>query len=287
MNVLSGVLISFKVLNGTLNDSYFHRNGTFQFYEPSFNEISSAFSLFSYDNTTNPLIGSCFNLYLKPYLKSNKLNYFKDLIRDVKDDSLSLFSYTIMLYNANFGHAQIYSVIYENGLMNEIKVTKRNHSFNPFIIQNGKTAFLLYTMNFFYIFGFIFVSFIVGRNFSHHIIDLIKLKKYFFEWVDWIDLIVICFSFTSQVMFYKLILFNFELFPIQIGNPYLFSQWVSHSQDILNYNRITGLAILFIMIRLIRILYTSFPNFGIVFETMAFASRQIFAFIIMLICMMF
>ena len=88
-------------------------------------------------------------------------------------------------------------------------------------------------------------------------------------------------------MFYKLYLFNSNVFPIQINNEKLFSNWLSYALKIKDYNRITGLAMFFIMVRLIRILYTSFPNFGIVFQTLSLASREIVAYIILLMMLIF
>jgi hypothetical protein len=42
-------------------------------------------------------------------LKTNKINYQRDLIKNLVDPSVYLFSYTIILYNANINTAIVYS----------------------------------------------------------------------------------------------------------------------------------------------------------------------------------
>ncbi len=167
-----------------------------------------------------------------------------------------------------------------------MQIKKLIQNFTPFIKEDISIV-KVYILNIIYLLGFIYVVFIVVRTFSHHFIDLIKSKKYSFEIQDWIDLLVLIISFTSQAMFFKIYLFSGKTFPIQIADPQTFSYWLSYALDTKDYNNITGLAIFFITIRLIRILYTSFPNFGIVFQTLSLASHEIIAYIILLISLVF
>jgi len=282
LNILCGTLVSFKRSKGSYDNSFYKRQGNFDFYKPSFTENTTDFSLYSYDYQTNPIIGGSYNHFIKPYLKTNKINYQKDLIKALKDPTLNFFSFTILLYNSNIKTAQVYSMSFERLTMSRIQIKKFIQNFTPFIKEDISVV-KVYIINVIYLLGFIYVVFIVVRTFSHHFIDLIKSKKYSFEIQDWIDLLVLIISFASQVMFFKLYLFLPYTFPIQIGDPETFSKWLTYAMDTKDYNNITGLAIFFITIRLIRILYTSFPNFGIVFQTLSLASNEIIAYIILLI----
>jgi hypothetical protein len=209
------------------------------------------------------------------------------MIKNLKDPSVYFFSFTIVLYNANINTAIVYSANFEASPLSKFNAKVYTQCFMPFVQNDKKIFVMLIVLNIIYLLGFIYVVFIVVRTFSHHFIDLIKSKKYSFEWHDWVDLLVLIISFTSQVMFYKLYIFLPYTFPIQIRDPQTFHTWLTYAIDTKDYNNITGLAIFFITIRLIRMLYTSFPNFGIVFQTLSLASNEIIAYIILLISLTF
>ena len=188
------MLVSFKKISGRIKGENFIRDSSFKFYQPNFQDKASPYSLFSYDTTTNPILGGSYNLYIKPFLKKSKFNYFNDLIQGIKEKDLNVFSYTLMLYNANIGYAIVYTESFELTLMSTVTVNRFTQIFDPFVSQNVKKMIFLCVINVIYLLGFIYIVFLIARNFSHHILELIKSKKYSFEWTDWIDLIVIVFS---------------------------------------------------------------------------------------------
>ena len=102
-----------------------------------------------------------------------------------------------MFYITNLGFAHVYSISYELTWMLRIKIKRYQESFNPFVNLNKRLIISIYVINVFYQLGFIYVVFLVARNFSHHFLDLLKSKKFSFEWIDWVDLIVLLMSFIS------------------------------------------------------------------------------------------
>ena len=69
---------------------------------------------------------------------------------------------------------------FEISSMGQIEVRRFIQNFTPFIKEDVSIV-QVYILNIIYLLGFIYVVFIVVRTFSHHIVDLIKSKKYSFE----------------------------------------------------------------------------------------------------------
>ncbi len=76
-------------------------------------------------------------------------------------------------------------------------------------------------------------------------------------------------------------------FPIAITDQEDYIDWMNYANTIRDYNLLTGITIILIMIRLVRFIYTTFPNFGIVFQKLNAAHFEILVFVSLLLLALF
>jgi len=227
--------------------------------------------------------GKSFYMFLKPNLSSKQINWFKDQINPIFDSKLYYFSYNFMIYNSQYQSVLLYRIEFFYNAYGEINYKKFTLGFQPLVSTNTDLFISLLIINVLYFIGFCIMGFYITRTFVHNIIDWVKNGKNTFEWFTILDLVVISVSFASLVMFLKFYLFIDTQFPIAISNQDSYIYWLNYANMIKDYNRLTGTAILFQMLRLIRYLYTSFPHLGIVFQTISLAKNEMLSFILILV----
>ena len=166
----------------------------------------------------------------------------------------------------------LYSINITFNSFGEVTYKRYVQGFLPYLndIKNN-TAFLILSV--LYFLGFLYVLFLVVRTTIH-----LKFVEFPFEWYYWVDIIVLGISFASQIISYINFLFLNQEYAISLHYENDFVYWIRHAIQMKNYQRTTGLAMIFICLRLIRFLYTTFPNFGVVFQTLGYAYKEIIAF---------
>lgn len=274
-NYYSGMLINFKTtqFEETQDINYQTikiRKSDLSYYGSSPYDETQDFLTYNY-NSKNSLLPNSYSLYFKPNLNSVQLEWYKDQIEPIFNNKLYEFMYSILIYNIDYKCVLMYSVKITFNSFGEVSYQRYVQGFLPYLYIPNNMFFLIASIVYFI--GFLYIVFLIVRKTFH-----LKLKDFPFEWYYWLDIIVIAISFGSQIISYTSFLFLSKHYTISIEYEDDFYFWANHSLDMRLYLRITGLAIVFICFRLIRFLYTSFPNFGVVFQTLGYAYKEILAF---------
>jgi hypothetical protein len=291
-NLFCGLMLNFKFStmisrNDSTGGELDIRNSTEGYFEAIPVDQTESFASYEYGDVLNNLYPDSYEIYIKPTLNINHREIYKQQILEIFDPSKTYeFAYTLIIYNAVYDLAYTYSVDFQINSFGNIITNRWYHGYLPFITQDSNTYITLLVINIVYLVLFIYVSFSVIRTFSNRIFDLVRSKHYSFEFTDWIDLIGIVISFISQIIFYQLVLFSSEKFPIVMDYSEQFGYWVDHSISMKNYQRVTGIAMFFIMVRFIRFMYVAFPNFGVVFQTMGNAQSELLSFMLIVFSML-
>lgn len=275
-NFYCGMLVNFKKTSfiettDSNNNTINIRNSKLSYYGADAVEVSEPYLSFD-NNNNNKLMPNSYSIFLKPNLNSNQEQWYLDQIEPVFDNSLYEFMFSILLYNMDRNSAFIYSIKFTFNSFGEVTHERFNQGFLPYLndIPN-QISFLI--LSILYFIGFLYILFLVLRTTIH-----LKITEFPFEWYYWLDIIVLAVSFSSQVISYKSFLFLNKDFSIAIAYEEDFIFWLNQAITMKTYQRLTGIAILLICFRLVRFLYTSFPNFGIVFQTLSYAYKEILAF---------
>jgi hypothetical protein len=279
-NFYSGMLLNFKRTQFSrkkdLNNNDIQvRKSDLTYYGTVPYDETEDFLSYNYNNK-NALMPDSYSLYFKPNLNDIQLQWYRDQIEPIFDSKLYEFMYSILIYNMDHKCVILYSVKVTFNSFGEVTYNRFIQGFLPYLYIPNNIFFLI--MSILYLLCFLYILFLIIRKTFHF-----KLSDFPFEWYYWLDIIVIAISFASQIISYSSFLFLNKEYSISIEYENDFTFWVNHSLSMRLFLRLTGLAIVLICFRLIRFLYTSFPNFGVVFQTLGYAYKEILAFMVIVV----
>ena len=281
-NYFCGMLVNFKMslnknLSLTSNDTrpYQLKDNSLTYSGYQKNQSINTYLIFDYFNNENPLSGSSYSFFYKPTININQRKSRSNFMSYIINQNLYFFSYSIIFYNTQYNTAILYYRQFEYSPLGQIKSTKRILRFPPYDLHKNSTTIILTIL---YLLLFLYDSFLVIRTFSHQFLDMISTKTNTFQITELIDFIVLIFSMISIIMFFMILIMT-QNFRINLTNKIDFLKMVNYSINADMYFNFIGMTIFMIFIRIVRYLYTIFPNFGIVFQTLSKAKHQLIAFI--------
>ena len=281
-NYYCGMIVNFKIslnknpnLSSNNTNSYHLKDDSLTYSGYQINQFTNTNLIFDYYDNENPLSGSSYSYFYKPTINQNQKSSRSKFISYIINQNLYFFSYSIIFYNPQYKIAILYYRQFESSPLGQIKSTKRILRFPPYNLYQDKTIIIVTIL---YLLLFIYDAFLVIRTFSHQFLDMISTKTNTFQIYELIDFIVLIFSMISIVMFIMILIMT-QNFQITLTNKSDFLKMVKYSINADMYFSFIGMTIFLIFIRIVRYLYTIFPNFGIVFQTLNKARHQLIAFI--------
>jgi len=295
VNVFSGFIVNFdlmKVQNKTSPSGEIYKYTPYSdlyYYDYKY-EITENFTLENLEFVTQSSFKK-YPFYYEIYGKASFQdrqdydNFFKDCITVVEDWELNNFVLTAILYNLDYN--ALFSFTVEMSL-NTNGDFKHNYYFRgmlPFIkSDNGKFIFII-ILSFLVIIGLGFLGFGHISIFINSIFDSINTKSNQLALNEIFDLLVIILIFVSQIFFMVIFIFSSDVFPLKTYKKEDFIYWLDKLDSVDLYQKITGISIFFIIMRLLKFFMVAFPSFGIVFQTLKFAYKELISYF-MLVCLM-
>jgi len=229
-----------------------------------------------------PFDGKSFYSFFGPHISPKISQFYNDQIIAIFDKKLFYFSYNFMIFNSQHQIVLMYKLRFTQDTFGEILHKRDILGFQPLLSTNQSLFVGSIILNIFLLIGIWISAFYIVRTFIHNIVDWIKLGSSYFQLFDFLDVFVTILCLTSLIMFYESFLFIRKTFPISLVNEEEYIYWMNYAFHIKNYNRINGITLFFLMIRISSYLHASFPNFGIVKKTISNAKIEIFTFVVLL-----
>ena len=290
-NIYSGMLINFKLYTvknaTTINGNVypFVPDSTVGYFDIVQNDRDQAFLTFDKAYTKNTLYPNTFEYYLRPSLVDNQVKQDIQQVTEIFTDTLYEFSYSIMLYNVDFNIVIVYSVKLEFNSFGNIDKTVLYQGLLPFVMKDGGTFILVIVFNIIIIIAVIYLGLGNISSFSNSIFETINSKRNNLRLYEFFDFGVLLLIIVSQLLFATIFIFSGTDFPLKCSTKDDFIIWLNKLITMTSYQNLSGVCIFLLVLRLLKYLMVAFPSFGIVYQTLKFAYKEIFAFF-MLVCLM-
>jgi len=295
VNVFSGLMFNFEVLQlkniqSSSGEEYEHIPDTIlKYYGEVYNIESDINELINSEITTSMYqkYPNTYEIYGKPAIPDEKESKnFKDLIRGLfYRYSLNKFAITLMIFNLEYKALCSFTIDISYDSLGSIENHFYFKAMLPFISLESSTFLVILILSLLIILGLIYLGFEVIRHFLNSIIDSINTKSNQININEFFDLSVILMIFTSQITFMKLFIFSREEFPLKTTSKEQMIIWLEKLETVGNYQKIMGICFFFMVMRLLKFFMAAIPSFGIVFQTLKHAYKEIVAFFC-LICLM-
>jgi len=278
-NYFSGLLITFDRTEfepvSTPWGNQIKRKSSLEYYRS--NPVQDSNPYLSFGSYEDPY--PFFELMYKSSFSKN-INYiYKQQLNPAFDKKMSMLEAVLYVYNPDLNLVSILPI--EFGINTYGVITKKVSFYN--INGNLSEKFIpLLIINIIYVIFLLPFFFIVIKTFLGNLYELIKNRNYNFNWYDYLDLISLALNISSMILFYVVILFHGKTFPIAIPYKEEMLYWIQHAIKVKGFQRVTGFTMILMMIRLVRFLFSAYPQMGIVFLTISGANKEIMAFAVIL-----
>jgi hypothetical protein len=248
-NLFCGMMINFVFsepiqivdVNGSVKRK---RQSSPSYYKVSPTKQSVEFLTFKWQEN-DPVNPNSYYLYFNPSLNRNILATLnQQLLRNILvSQDLYEFSITSSIYNSDYKISAIYSLKFHLNSYGFMEKKRFFMGYQPFLSTSTQTFSYLLIINIIFVLFLIYVIYLIMNSFSNNIIELIINKNYQFEWFEWLDLLVVILTITSEIILFKFILFDSKLFKLENSSLQHFQNVNENIFQVRNYLRLTGVRI--------------------------------------------
>lgn len=228
---------------------------------------------------------SRYEIYFRPFYSEDEIKILRGNIEEAFKKNMYNFEVNVMLYNIDYNALYSFTIDLHYDAFGTLANKLYFNAMMPFIKFNSGFFLLIIILSIVFILGMLYLGFGHISSFISSAFDSINSKSNQLKFEEIFDLSIIILNVVSQVFFMVIFIFPSDLFPLKTANKDEFIYWEKKLNSVNSYQKITGVAIFFMIMRLLKFIMVAFPSFGIVFQTLKFAYKEIIAFFL-LVCLM-